>query len=50
MVPIAVEQGDVDATAEVVVFECDVVGLMEEVGIEHHRAIGPIGNADCLGS
>lgn len=50
MLPIAVEQRDVNAPAEVVVFERDVVGFMQEVGVKNHRAIGSIGDANRLGS
>lgn len=48
LVPVSVQQGDVNAPAEVVGFECDVVGLMEEVRVKDDRAIGAIGNADRL--
>ena len=42
--PVAVEKCDVDASAEIVALERDFVGFVKQVGVEHDRAIGPIGN------
>src|SRR5574341_2237710 len=42
--PVAIEECNVDAPAEVVVFERDLVGFVKQIRVEHNRAIGPIGN------
>ncbi len=50
MMLIAGEQRNVDVPAEVAVFESDVVGFAEKIGVKNHRVIGSIGNANCPGS
>ena len=48
--PITIQQRDVDPSAEIVVLEGNLVGFVEEIGVEHDRPIGSIGNLDRFGT
>lgn len=48
--PVAVQKGDVDSAAFVLVLECELVGLVEEVGVEDDGAVRAVRNPHGFGS
>lgn len=50
LMPVAVEQGDVDPPAQILIFELHVVGFVEQVGVEDEGPVRAVGNADRLGA
>jgi hypothetical protein len=48
--PITVQQRDVDPSTEIVILEGNLVGFVEEFGVEHDGPIGSIGNLDRFGT
>ncbi len=49
LLAVAVEEGDVDAAAFIVVLKVDDVGFVEEIGIEDDRTVLAVRNRDGFG-